>query len=95
MVQLHPTPSLFFTAPLSCPTPRALIHPSTPAGQVILTWVLLQPLRSLEPRPAPRLRSPPSPHRLEGRGAGTTRQRCAAAPLHEWAWRASDPAPSA
>lgn len=85
----------FFTAPLSCPTPRAPIHPSTPAGQAILTRVFLQPLRRLEPRRAPRLRSPPSPHRLEGRGAGTTRQRCAAAPLHAWAWRVSDPAPSA
>lgn len=61
MVQLHPSPSLFFTAPLTCPNPRAPIHPSTPAGQAILTGVLLQPLRRLEPHPAPRLRSPPSP----------------------------------
>lgn len=84
----------FFTAPLSCPTPRAPIHPSTPEGQAILTRVFLQPLRRLEPRWAPRLRSPPSPHRLEGRGAGMTRRRCAAAPLHAWAWRVPDPAPA-
>lgn len=38
---------------------------------------------------------PARPRRLEGRGAGTTRQRCAAAPLLAWAWRGSDPAPSA
>lgn len=47
----------FFTANLSCPTPRAPTRPSTPTGRAILTRVLLQPLqrlllRSSGPRPA-------------------------------------------
>lgn len=88
----RPAPPLCsFTAPLSRPLPSLASR-----GRALLTRGLLpQPLQRAPPRLP---RSPPdrTDWKEGGRGgAGTTRRRCAAAPLHAWAWRGSDPAPSA
>ncbi|XP_014396134.1 PREDICTED: LOW QUALITY PROTEIN: putative uncharacterized protein RUSC1-AS1 [Myotis brandtii] len=89
----HPatTPPLFiFTAPSPAP-PLMQIHSSTPPDRALLTSVLqlLQALSSSAAHTVPALTG--------GKGCGgrTTRPRCAAAPLHAWAGRGSDPAPCA
>lgn len=92
----HPAPIHFY-----CPLPRPTLRARTPApARPIHPHPCAEPSspRSSCSRYRLGLRGSPvpaRPRRLEGRGAGTTRQRCAAAPLLAWAWRGPDPAPSA
>lgn len=74
------------------PAPALMQSPSPTSPDPALLTTALHLLRALSSSAAPTV-----PALTGGKGCGwrTTRPRCAAAPLHAWAGRGSDPAPCA